>query len=60
MLDAYRHKRWNEAEEAAEAAREAGIAGLEAFYRLYRERIEVWRENPPPDDWDGSFAATTK
>jgi adenylate cyclase len=60
MLEAYRQKRWKDAEDAAEAAREAGIAGLEAFYRLYRERIAVWRENPPAEDWDGSFAATTK
>ena len=58
MLEAYRKQRWKDAEDAAEAAREAGIGGLEVFYNLYRERIAVWRENPPPDDWDGSFAAT--
>ncbi|MEO8667273.1 MAG: hypothetical protein ABI399_02070, partial [Bauldia sp.] len=60
MLAAYRGRRWKEAEEAVAAARDAGIAGLEAFYKLYLSRIAIWRENPPPDDWDGSFAATSK
>jgi adenylate cyclase len=60
MLEAYRNRRWQDAEDAVAAAREVGIAGLEAFYKLYLSRITIWRENPPPDDWDGSFAATSK
>jgi adenylate cyclase len=60
VLEAYRAQRWKEAEEAIAAARDAGVAGLEAFYKLYLSRIAIWRENPPPEDWDGSFAATSK
>jgi adenylate cyclase len=60
MLDAYRHRLWGPAEEAVAAARAMGIAGLEGFYKLYLSRIAIWRENPPPEDWDGSFTATSK
>ncbi|MEW5947597.1 MAG: hypothetical protein AB1742_15515 [bacterium] len=28
--------------------------------RLYLERCRRYMENPPPEDWDGVFAATTK
>ena len=38
---------------------ETGI-GLDILYDMYRERIDEYRENPPPADWDGVFVATTK
>ncbi len=28
--------------------------------RLYLERCEYYRNNPPPEDWDGVFTMTTK
>jgi hypothetical protein len=30
------------------------------LYALYRERIEAYQIEPPEDDWDGIFIATTK
>ena len=30
------------------------------LYTLYRERIEQFRQTPPPPDWDGSFTHTSK
>lgn len=30
------------------------------LYELYIDRIKVYLESPPPDDWDGSFTFTTK
>lgn len=28
--------------------------------KLYLERCEYYRDNPPPEDWDGVFTMTTK
>ena len=30
------------------------------LYRLYLERIETFLENPPPEDWDGTYTFTSK
>jgi adenylate cyclase len=57
-LDLYRAQHWTEAErlfgELAET--EPG----RAIYRIYLERIAHFRENPPPDAWDGVFAHVLK
>ncbi len=54
----YRDQDWDEAEallqELASGAPEAKL------YRLYRERIGVFRANPPSADWDGAFGFSTK
>lgn len=28
--------------------------------QLYQERCRHYRQNPPPDDWDGVYVMTTK
>ena len=33
---------------------------LSQLYALYRERIQYFRQNPPPPDWDGSAEAVSK
>jgi adenylate cyclase len=33
---------------------------LNGLLELYCERVRAFRENPPPDDWDGVFALQTK
>ena len=30
------------------------------LYALYRERLELFRQQPPPPEWDGVFTFTTK
>ena len=32
----------------------------ETFYELYENRIAEYEINPPGEDWDGVFVATTK
>ncbi|MFA6028283.1 MAG: adenylate/guanylate cyclase domain-containing protein [Elusimicrobiota bacterium] len=59
MLAAYRSKDWDAAEALLEECRTAPFA-LKTLYDLYAGRIDVYRETPPPLDWDGSFAATSK
>jgi adenylate cyclase len=61
MLAAYRSRDWTGALEAIERGRTTDVAhSLEALYDLYEKRIKSYRENPPPDDWNGAFALLTK
>ena len=60
MLDRYRGRDWDGAEQAIAECEALGITGLGGLYAVYRGRIAEWRESPPPPDWDGTFTATTK
>ncbi|ODA68228.1 Adenylate cyclase 1 [Methyloligella halotolerans] len=60
FLEAFRARNWDEADKSAEALAEDQPYGLETLYGLYRERIAIFRETPPPPDWDGSAEAATK
>jgi adenylate cyclase len=62
MLSAYRARSWNEAEHLIAECREASrnFATLDDLYDLYASRIALFRETPPPADWDGVFVATSK
>ncbi len=57
-LAAFRARRWEEALERFEnlELEEGGDAGC----RLYAQRAAHYRDNPPPDDWDGVATFTTK
>ena len=62
-LKLYRHQKWDKAIKAFRISDE-----LEDMYpgrktnpsRVYIPRCEHYRENPPGDDWDGSWALTKK
>jgi adenylate cyclase len=61
MLAHYRARDWDAALASIERGRagdEVGTLGL--LYDIYVERIREFQTNPPPDDWDGAFALTTK
>jgi len=67
--EAYRHQKWDEAEEMFKLIRVLGSdehkpwhleANLDVLCDVYDERIADYRENPPAADWDGVFVATTK
>lgn len=54
----YRAQNWDAAERVMFA-----LSQLEAereIYKIYLDRIMYYRENPPGDDWDGSFTHTSK
>lgn len=57
-LEAYRKQNWDEALRILQAilARHAEDGPA----RLYVERCQVLRREPPPPDWDGVFTLTTK
>jgi adenylate cyclase len=60
MLKAYRCRDWSGAEGAIVACQELGVPGLSELYNVYRGRIADWRRSPPPEDWDGTYTATSK
>lgn len=57
-LERYRERRWDDAVETFEGLLEKfpddGPAGV------FLERARRYRENPPPEDWNGVFRMTTK
>jgi adenylate cyclase len=59
MLQAYRERRWEEAEAYIAQCLER-MPVLENLYDLYRDRIEGFRLSPPPPEWDGVFVALRK
>ena len=59
MLDAYRRQHWDGAESMLESC-EALAPNLQVLHRLYRQRISLFRNEPPPPGWDGVFVATDK
>ena len=61
MLQGYRSREWDSVMAIIEASRGAADHfGLDGLLELYCERVRVFRENPPPDDWNGVFALQTK
>jgi adenylate cyclase len=61
MLRSYRQQDWTRALEAIERCRKAGARfGIAALYDMYAARIEVFRQTPPPRDWNGVYEAESK
>ncbi len=58
VLIAYRTQNWDEAEKILH---ELLVDEPDCFlYNLYLERIAIFREDPPGEDWDGVFTFKTK
>jgi adenylate cyclase len=65
MIAAYRAQRWTEAQAELHACRAQELAtsgplDLSGFYALYESRIAGYEAAPPPADWDGVWAPTSK
>jgi adenylate cyclase len=56
-LAAYRRKDWDLAERSLNELKESKD---ELLYNIYLERIEQFRQVPPPADWDGVFEHLSK
>jgi adenylate cyclase len=59
LIAAYRAQKWDETERLIAECRTAPFH-LEKFYDMYLARIAAWRAEPPAQDWDGTFTATSK
>jgi adenylate cyclase len=60
FLEAYRLQQWDTAEQLLTECRQIGITELDLCYSLFEKRIELFRHEPVPVGWDGSFALTEK
>ena len=61
MLRYYREQDWTKALDTIEPCRKAAEGfGVGALYHMYAERIEAFRHNPPPPDWNGVYEAESK
>jgi adenylate cyclase len=61
MLRYYRAQNWTQALDTIEPCRKAAEGfGVGALYHMYAERIEAFRHNPPPADWNGVYEAESK
>jgi adenylate cyclase len=61
MLTRYRGRDFEGAEKFLDLCKSLGRCfGLDSFYDLYRDRIAVFKETPPPPDWTGVYTATSK
>lgn len=59
-LNAYRIQDWNTAQGQFEHLLQRYPSTGEVLYPLYLDRIAHLRDNPPGDQWDGSFTFTKK
>jgi len=54
----YREQKWDEAEKVL---KELLVIEPDSFlFKLYLERISIFRQDPPGDEWDGVFVYKTK
>jgi adenylate cyclase len=61
MLADYRARRWDEAEGRLVALRETAAAfAVSKLYDTYLGWVRGYREEPPPEDWDGVSVARSK
>jgi adenylate cyclase len=60
LLRRYRAKDWDRATTLVRECEAMHVNGLDRLYALYAERIEYFRLNPPPENWDGTAEALTK
>ncbi|MEM7445846.1 MAG: adenylate/guanylate cyclase domain-containing protein, partial [Pseudomonadota bacterium] len=60
LLDAYRRQDWAEARNCLAKCRELDDGWVAGICDLYAGRIDDLQENPPGDDWDGVYTATSK
>ena len=57
-LHSYRQQEWDRAERLLRELQEQEPERV--IYGIYLERIRLFREDPPPADWDGVFTHTEK
>jgi adenylate cyclase len=61
LLERYRGRDWEGALQLIDRRRKSQEApGLGPLFELYAERIEAFRANPPPEDWNGAYQLLSK
>ncbi|WP_416897698.1 MAG: CHASE2 domain-containing protein [Minwuia sp.] len=60
MIRAYRERRFQESQQHLDKCRELGPDLNVLWDDVYQPRLTEYLENPPPEDWDGVYRATSK
>jgi adenylate cyclase len=61
MLATYRQQKWDDATVLIERCRKlASSFGAAGLYEMYLDRIEAYKADPPPPDWNGVYEAESK
>jgi len=60
FLARFRARDWDAAEALSRECEKLNGSRLNRLYALYRERIDYFRMNPPPPQWDGTAEALSK
>lgn len=55
LIKFYKEKQWNFCEQAIESLMGRWSGGLDSFYSNLLQRVVEYKENPPPDNWDGTL-----
>ena len=61
FLSAYRDRSWDRAESIAkEQMAKSATLGLGNYYDMMIKRVDGYKNDPPPTEWDGVFEASAK
>lgn len=60
FIEDYRAQRWAKCDEAFKYLENAFDGDMKDYYDMMKERIEDYRKNPLPRDWDGIYRTNTK
>ena len=56
----YRNKQWSKCEEYYKILSTSFNGEMKEYYDMMMERMEDYKKNPPPKDWDGVFRTNSK
>ena len=60
LRENYKKQDWKFCTDANSELRGKFAGTLDSYYDILTDRIEDYKKNPPPRDWDGVYVATTK
>ena len=60
FLKLYRTQQWNRMDDYFNTLQNAFKGEMKEYYHMMMERVEEFKKNPPGDDWDGIYRATSK
>ena len=60
ILDFYFNQKWQDCLIEIETATNMCNNLMTEYYQIMSERINEFKKNPPPNDWDGVYVATSK
>ena len=60
ILDCYFNQKWQECLNEIESAKNLCNSLMSEYYTIMSERVNLFKKDPPPSNWDGVYVATTK